>query len=124
VVCSDPGADVNDTRLVARAVYVDTADDVAFWHRKDGVGETHTLVEVLRVPTQVVKVGLQGHTGRRRPGAADEAGSGPNVGDAGTPGGMVGGIVLRTERLQAEAVGGRWFRNGEARGDQGLIVIV
>jgi hypothetical protein len=34
---------------------------------------------------------------------------------------MVGCIVLRAEWLQAEAVSGRRLRQGEARGNEGLI---
>lgn len=92
-----------------------------FGDRKDGIGEADALLEIFRVSTEVFEVGLQSHAAWRWPGAVGEVGAGSNVGDAGGPGGVVGGVVIRAERLKSEAIGARRVRYGETGAHDRLV---
>src|SRR5699024_7739738 len=69
-----------------------------------GEGEAGAGGEVGGVAFEVGEVALEGHALRGRPGAVGVAGGGADVLDAGGPGGQIGRVVLRAQRLQAGAL--------------------
>ena len=84
----------------AHGIDVDAADHVALVRIEHRVGEPDALLEIARVHLEIGEVLRQPHL--VRPRAPDEARRRPDVVDRRRPGGVVGLVVLRPERLQHE----------------------
>ena len=91
----------------ARGIQVDATDDVVVAWVEDGEGEAGTPREVVGVAAKVGEVLLERHAARWWPvDVVGKTGSGPYVLDARRPSGMIGLVVLRPERFEAELAGG------------------
>src|SRR5580704_12771627 len=126
VVRADPGTDdrvppgPGAVRAVsAGRVDVDTADNVAGAGAEHAVGKPAALSEVLRVAPEVAEVIRLGHL--VRPAPPGEPRGSPDVVGTGGPGGIVRGIVLRPERLQAEFPRREPVRHREVGGNEQLV---
>ena len=102
-----------------RRVDVHATDDFASAAVQHGVGEAAALGEVLRVAFEVAKVVSQGH--RVRPASPGESRRRLDVVDAGSPRGIVGGVVLGPERLEPELLSSEPARHREIRGNELLV---
>lgn len=125
-VRADPGMDhgvppgLGAARAIsAGRVDVDTADNVATAGAEHGVGKAAALGEVPCVALEVAEVVRRGHL--VRPVAPGESGRSPDVVGTGGPGGIVRGVVLRPERLQAEFPGREPVRHREVDGNEQLV---